>query len=195
MSMDAQDQEDQFRGTSELINGIEVQHHAAMSPSGLAGQTSKKSKHASRFKASAEETKANFYDPNNEHNVEVAANLYDTNEAAEENAILEARIDPLEWKQELDRVYKELTNVEKEVEIAKREGGDASSADYEEYRRHLELVLELCKEIKESSTHEVRRVFADSADALDSDLSFIRRNEIRINKMNQAAITQLGQIT
>jgi hypothetical protein len=110
--------------------------------------------------------------------------LYNTTEAAEENAILEARIDPLEWKQEMDRVFKELTDVEKEVEIAKREGGDASSADYEEYRRHLELVLDLCTEIKDASTHEVRRVFADSADALDSDLTFIRRNEIRINRTN-----------
>ena len=62
-------------------------------------------------------------------------------------------MDPLEWKQELDRVYKELSNVEKEIDQAKQEGGDASCADYEEYRRHLELVLELCKDIKDSTSH------------------------------------------
>lgn len=56
-------------------------------------------------------------------------------------------MDPLEWKQELDRVYKHLINIEKEVEVAKREGGDVMCSDYEEYRRHLELILDMCQDI------------------------------------------------
>lgn len=79
--------------------------------------------------------------------------------------------------------------------MARREGGDAASADYEEYRRHLEHIIDLCREIQESTTPQVRRVFSDSAECLDSEMQFIRRNEIRINRQNEQAITHLGQIT
>jgi len=33
---------------------------------------------------------------------------------------LETKIDPLEWKQEIDRVYRDLANIEKEIEILKK---------------------------------------------------------------------------
>jgi hypothetical protein len=33
----------------------------------------------------------------------------------EENQILTACVDPLEWKQEVDRMYVELANISKEV--------------------------------------------------------------------------------
>jgi hypothetical protein len=53
----------------------------------------------------------------------------------------------------------------------------------------------MCNDIRQSSHQEVRKVFASSAEKLEEDLSFIRKNEIRINKQNEKAITQLGEIT
>lgn len=38
-------------------------------------------------------------------------------EKAEENQILEAQLDPLEWRLEVETVYKELQNIEKEIEL------------------------------------------------------------------------------
>jgi len=79
------------------------------------------------------------------------------------------------------------------VNILKKQGGDAS--DFDEYLRHLELIIEMCNDIKTSSHFDVRKVFERSIEGLDEAMSFIRRNEIRINKQNEAAITNLGQIT
>jgi len=64
---------------------------------------------------------------------------------------LETKIDPLEWKQEIDWVYKDLVNIEKEVEILKKQGGDGQQADFEECRRHIELIIELCNDIRQTS--------------------------------------------
>ena len=50
----------------------------------------------------------------------------------------------------------------------------------------------MCNDIKDASVHEVRQVFATAGEELESQLSFIRRHEIRINKSNEAAINQLG---
>ena len=50
-------------------------------------------------------------------------------------AILEAAVDPLEWKQELDRVYRDLVNIEKELEVLRNEGGDTATAEFEEYKK------------------------------------------------------------
>lgn len=41
----------------------------------------------------------------------------------------------------------------------------------------------------------MRKVFERSGQFLDEQLSYIRKNEIRINKQNEKAITQLGSIT
>lgn len=109
-------------------------------------------------------------------------------EKPEEDKILETRIDPLEWKQELDRVYRDLANIEKELEILKKQGSD-SDEDFEECRRHIELIIEMCVDIRDSSHHEVRRVFSESIDALDHQLNYIRKNEIRINKNNEKSIS------
>lgn len=57
------------------------------------------------------------------------------------------------------------------------------------------MIIEMCNDIRQSSHHEVRKVFASSAEKLEDDLSFIRKNEIRINKQNEKAITKLGEIT
>lgn len=53
----------------------------------------------------------------------------------------------------------------------------------------------MCNDIKDASVHEVRQVFATAGEELESQLSFIRRHEIRINKSNEAAINQLGQVS
>ena len=70
----------------------------------------------------------------------------------------------------------------------KNQGGEYHQ-DFEECRRHIELIIEMCNDIRQSSHHEVRKVFASSAEKLEDDLSFIRKNEIRINKQNEKAIT------
>ena len=62
----------------------------------------------------AEETKINFFN-SEQPNI----GLYEMPEKREEDRILETRIDPLEWKQEIDRVYKDLVNIEKEIEVLK----------------------------------------------------------------------------
>ena len=41
----------------------------------------------------------------------------------------------------------------------------------------------------------MRKVFAHSGEVLENEMAFIRRNEIRINKQNEEAITYLGEIT
>jgi hypothetical protein len=78
---------------------------------------------------------------------------------SEEQQILTAQVDPLEWKQEVDRVYVELANITKEVQlIVSRKGGGISKfmadedEDIEECRRHIELIIEECGEIKKAST-------------------------------------------
>lgn len=73
--------DDAFNGASELVNGIEVQQHALMSPTGLAGKSRR------RQTGLAEETKINFFDPNAVNNVEAA--VLQPTENVQEN-ILEA---------------------------------------------------------------------------------------------------------
>lgn len=123
----------------------------------------------------AEETKVNFFNPS-----EKDIGLYEIPNKPEEERILETKIDPLEWKQEIDRVYRDLVNIEKEIEVLKNSGDD--DADFEECRRHIELIIEMCNDIRQSSHHDVRKVFASSAEQLEEELAFIRKNEIRINK-------------
>ena len=60
----------------------------------------------------------------------------------------------------MDKVYGQLTNIEEEIEILKKQGGDLGGAyslnQHEECRRHIELIIEMCQDIKQSSHHEVR---------------------------------------
>ena len=72
-----EDPDEQLTGKSELVNGIEINHHDLMSPTGLAG-SSKKQRTAKPMMM--EETKVNFYDPQGDHLVEAATGLYDTAE-------------------------------------------------------------------------------------------------------------------
>lgn len=139
----------------------------------------------------------NFFDPNAEgiNQSEMPGLMYDVPDKAEDQKILETRIDPLEWKQEIDRVYQDLANLEKDIEILVKQGSSGSIESFEECRRHIELIIEMCNDIRQSSHHQVRKVFATGAEKLEEDLAFIRKNEIRINKQNEKAIVDLGQIT
>ena len=145
-------QDEKFRGRNEIINGIEIETHAVMSPFG--GNSSKVPRKKGHL---AEETKMNFFDPQEE-------------QLDEDQKIIETRIDPLEWKQEIDRVYRDLVNLEKDIEILVKQGGSGSIESFEECRRHIELIIEMCKDIKQSSHHQVRKVFASSGEKLDEDL-------------------------
>jgi len=58
-----------------------------------------------------EETKIGFFNP---HRYQEQELLF---EKAEENEILHARLDPLEWRIEVDAVVKELLSIEKDIEL------------------------------------------------------------------------------
>ena len=51
----------------------------------------------------------------------------------------------------------------------------------EECRRHIELIVDLCRDIKGTCHADVRKVFALAAEKLEEDLCYIRRHEMRIN--------------
>mgnify|MGYP003329494645 CR=1 FL=1 len=148
-----------------------------MSPGGFANDSSAKyRKQKSTLIGKAEETKINFFNPEQ-------IGLYEMDKP-EEEAIIEAKVDPLEWNKEIDRVYKDLVNIEKEIEILKKTGGDNTN-DFEDCRRHLELIIEMCHDIKESSHYDVQKVFMRSGEELENQLATIRKNEIRINIQNE----------
>ena len=80
-----------------MINGIEIQTHALMSPS----NTSKKIQLSLVTKA--EETKVNFFNPNLDD---------DRLSQDEEHQIIENKVDPLEWNKEVETVYRDLVKIE-----------------------------------------------------------------------------------
>ena len=67
--------------------------------------------HREITQARIEETKIGFFNSALQQEQE---HLF---EKAEENQILEAQLDPLEWRLEVETVYKELQNIEKEIEL------------------------------------------------------------------------------
>ena len=88
--------------------------------------------------------------------------------------------------------------IEKDIEIARSRGtalGNYQYDDIEECRRHIELIVDLCRDIKDTCHADVRKVFAKSAGKLEEDLTFIRKNELRINSNNAEAIAHLNKIT
>lgn len=85
-------------------------------------------------------------------------------------------------------MYGELDNIEKEIELNRQRGVNKGGSrptsfeeEVEECRRHIELIIELCKDIRGTCHADVRKVFAKVAEKLEEDLSFIRKHEIRIN--------------
>ena len=111
--------------------------------------------------------------------------------------ILEGKIDPIEWRREIDRVYGDLDGIEMEIELNKQRGQLTGiyDDDVEECRRHIELIIDLCKDVKNTCHQDVRNVFASSAEKLEEDLAYIRKNEIRMNQNNLTQITKLNNIT
>ena len=96
----------------------------------------------------------------------------------------------------MERVYQDLDGIERDIVLSRQRGtGGGFADDVEECRRHIELIIEMCTDIKNSSQPDVRRVFAKIAERLEDDLSFIRKNEMRINKNNAEAILTLNKIT
>ena len=63
---------------------------------------------------------------------------------------MEGKIDPVDWKREIDRVEVDLDNIEKEIELIRTRGKGDLTEDFEECRRHIELIIELCKDIQET---------------------------------------------
>jgi hypothetical protein len=84
----------------------------------------------------------------------------------------------------MERVYQDLDGIEKDIELSRMRGMGTFTDDIEECRRHIELIIELCTDIKNSSNQDSRKVFARIAEKLEDDLSFIRKNENRINNNN-----------
>jgi hypothetical protein len=56
----------------------------------------------------------------------------------------------------MDRVYQDLDNIEKDILLLKLRGGGELSEDIEECRRHIELIIELCTDIKTTCHSKVR---------------------------------------
>ena len=96
----------------------------------------------------------------------------------EEDEIIEGKIDPQEWRRELDRVYQDLDNIEKDLQLINLRGQNDMTDDVEECRRHIELIVEMCRDIRLTCHQDVRKVFAKSAETLEEDLAFIRKHEI-----------------
>lgn len=65
-----------------------------------------------------EETKINFFDPSKYGR---DPSLYQI-EKEEDEQILEGKIDPIEWRREIDRVYGDLDAIEKDIELNKQRG-------------------------------------------------------------------------
>lgn len=131
-----------------------------------------------------EETKVNFFDGSKYNNND---DLYDM-EKPEDDQIIEAKIDPEEWRKEVDRVYQDLDNIERDIELIKIRGSGDMSEEIEECRRHIELIIDLCKDIKNTCHHDVRKIFAKAAEELEESLSYIRKHEVRINQHNADSI-------
>ena len=73
-----------------------------------------------------EETKIGFFDPSRYQEQEL---LF---EKAEENQILEAVLDPLEWQLEVEAVMRDLLNIEKDIELNRQRGQGILDDDIEE---------------------------------------------------------------
>lgn len=70
----------------------------------------------------------------------------------EEDLIMQGRVEPDEWKKEVERLTVELDNIEKEIELRRTRGIDMNSneQDFEEGRKHIEMIVELCRDIRET---------------------------------------------
>jgi hypothetical protein len=95
-----------------------------------------------------EETKSGGFYPQGRQRAK-DEELYDLDKPDDE-LIMEGKIDPVDWKREIDRVEVDLDNIEKEIELIRTRGKGDLTEDFEECRRHIELIIELCKDIQET---------------------------------------------
>lgn len=72
-----------------------------------------------RIQNNIEDTKINFFDPNAFKDQEEEEQ---NNNDQVDHQILEGKIDPAEWRKELDRVYLDLDNIEKEIDLNRQRG-------------------------------------------------------------------------
>ena len=191
---DAAGTEQDFTGTQEL-NGIQIKTKGD-SISLIGGSevdtqaTSQRTAQKSVFSTQpAEETKINFFDP---HQYEAQEALF---EKAEEDQIIEAKTDPVEWHREVENLEGALRAVSKDIELAKERGRGALGDEIEEHRRHVDLIIDLCQDLRRSSHVDTRKVIAKIAEGLTDSLNTIRRHERRINDQHQNQILNLNHIT
>ena len=78
----------------------------------------------------------------------------------------------------------DLDAIQKEVELIRTQGGGNTELDedIEEYRRHIELIIDLSQDIKRSCHADTRKFFSVAIDKLEQDLEYIRKCERRINE-------------
>ena len=89
-----------------------------------------------------------------------------------------------------------MLNIEKEIELQRQRGLQGTlDDDIEEHRRHLEMIIELCREIQQSSGHDVRKVFARVGETMSEELEQIRKHEVRINRNQKEQVSTLNAIT
>jgi len=113
----------------------------------------------------------------------------------EEEHMIEGDIEPEEWKRECERVEDDLIEMEKELAMAKSLGAAPNGdGDFEECRNHVNIIIDLCNDIKEASHPDVRKFFARYFEQLDDELNFIRKQERRINENNAQDISKLNSI-
>lgn len=65
-----------------------------------------------------EDTKINFFDASNYQNDDL---VYDMAKP-EDDQIMETKVDPEEWRKEVEKVYKDLDNIERDIELQKTRG-------------------------------------------------------------------------
>ena len=68
---------------------------------------------------------------------------------------MQAALDPLEWRLEVDAVYKELLNIEKDIELQRQRGAGVLDDEVEEYRRHLDMIIDCCQDIRNTSGADI----------------------------------------
>lgn len=105
-----EDEEQGDEDSSYFINGIETRE-IRDSPEASANKRTGQWQDAGRI----EETKINFFDPTR-FGKRKEVELYDM-EKSDDEMIIEGKLDPNEWQRELDKVFPDLDNLEKDLEI------------------------------------------------------------------------------
>lgn len=150
------EQADAMAGTQEMF-GIKIKQETDRTDL-VGGTTTNRSKNPKR--PLVEETKINFFDPS------VYSGQEAPYEKPPEDQIIEARIDAVDWRAELDRVYADLVAIEKDTQLAMGYGGGLPD-EIEDCRRHYELIEEMCREIRSTVTSDVRKVFQRAGETLE----------------------------